>query len=234
MNKRNQHSDNHAKAYARLLKRLGAPESLIADFQELLSIDNSLSEAGRGYVDPIEDHFFHTCLSHNFSKPYDKGENKAHFRPALNHSDPNADGDLGWGAGLEGRLNEEQAYRRGFHHGFADARRRIESGKKSDLPGRELEISRWRFARIWYSATMPRQIEEWQISLRPSRTVTPKLRYEILHRYGFRCVLCGDDAESGARLEVDHIIPVSKGGSDERSNLRTLCWACNSGKGDKN
>lgn len=32
-------------------------------------------------------------------------------------------------------------------------------------------------------------------------------------------------------LEVDHIIPVSEGGSDEMDNLTTSCWECNRGKG---
>ncbi len=60
--------------------------------------------------------------------------------------------------------------------------------------------------------------------------VTDKLRYEILRRDKFRCVLCGISRED-SKLEVDHIKPVSKGGKTERSNLRTLCNRCNRGKG---
>ncbi len=216
-----------------LLRKHHAPEALIADFLEVISIDDQISEAGRGIVDPIENHFFHSCLQHNFPSPYDKGEKRAHFRPAINHADPAADGDTGWGAGLAGRLNEEQAYRRGFDQGFADAQRLIDDGNLAQIEQRAKEINRWRFSKILFDTTMPGQFEEWQISLRPVRSIAPKLRYEILERDNFRCVLCGDDSEAGAQLEVDHIVPVSKGGTDDRSNLRALCWACNAGKGDK-
>lgn len=63
--------------------------------------------------------------------------------------------------------------------------------------------------------------------------MTPSLRYSILRRDGFRCVLCGASVDDGAKLHVDHIMPVSKGGKTEPSNLRTLCDRCNFGKGDK-
>lgn len=59
------------------------------------------------------------------------------------------------------------------------------------------------------------------------------LRYDILKRDGFRCVLCGKTANDGVALEVDHIIPVSKGGKTVLSNLRTLCKECNRGKSNK-
>lgn len=66
--------------------------------------------------------------------------------------------------------------------------------------------------------------------------MTPKFRYKILERDNFRCVLCGCTAEEsiamyGHGLEVDHIIPVSRGGRTVESNLRTLCFGCNRGKG---
>ena len=63
--------------------------------------------------------------------------------------------------------------------------------------------------------------------------VTPKLRYQIMKRDHFRCVICGASAEEGARLHVDHIQPVSKGGKTVESNLRTLCDKCNLGKSDQ-
>lgn len=64
------------------------------------------------------------------------------------------------------------------------------------------------------------------------RLMTPSLRYQVLREDGFRCVLCGRGQEDGVKLEVDHILPVSKGGRTIRSNLRTLCWDCNQGKHD--
>ena len=61
--------------------------------------------------------------------------------------------------------------------------------------------------------------------------MTDKLRYQVMERDNFRCVLCGSSANDGVKLHVDHIYPVSKGGKTEMSNLRTLCDRCNMGKG---
>lgn len=73
-----------------------------------------------------------------------------------------------------------------------------------------------------------RQSKEYQRS-----KMTQSLRYNIMKRDGFRCVLCGRTADDGVKLHVDHIMPVSKGGKTVESNLRTLCEDCNMGKSDK-
>lgn len=66
------------------------------------------------------------------------------------------------------------------------------------------------------------------------RLMTDSLRYDVMQRDGFRCVLCGATTkEDGVKLHVDHITPISKGGRTELSNLRTLCERCNLGKRDK-
>lgn len=63
--------------------------------------------------------------------------------------------------------------------------------------------------------------------------MTPSLRYDVLKRDHFRCQICGASQADGVKLHVDHIVPVSKGGKTELSNLRTLCDMCNLGKSDK-
>lgn len=63
--------------------------------------------------------------------------------------------------------------------------------------------------------------------------MSDSLRYDVLRRDGFRCQICGITAKEGAKLHVDHIIPVSKGGKTILSNLRTLCDRCNMGKSAK-
>lgn len=63
--------------------------------------------------------------------------------------------------------------------------------------------------------------------------LTPGLRYDIMKRDGFRCVICGRTAEDGVKLHVDHIKPISKGGLTVPENLRTLCQDCNLGKSNK-
>lgn len=65
--------------------------------------------------------------------------------------------------------------------------------------------------------------------------MTSKLRQKIKERDGFMCKQCGASVqkEPNLLLEIDHIIPVSKGGLTTESNLQTLCWRCNRKKGAK-
>ena len=72
-----------------------------------------------------------------------------------------------------------------------------------------------------------------EIRRRERGILTLKLRYEIFKRDNFRCVLCGATRNED-KLEIDHIIPISKGGKTIKSNLRTLCFKCNRGKGKIN
>jgi hypothetical protein len=65
------------------------------------------------------------------------------------------------------------------------------------------------------------------------RYVSARTRHKILERDGFRCLDCGASPLNGALLEVDHTIPISKGGTNDPSNLRTLCSDCNRGKSDR-
>lgn len=59
--------------------------------------------------------------------------------------------------------------------------------------------------------------------------MTNDLREAIKKRDNYTCCICGNSVfkEPNLLLEVDHIIPVSKGGKTEASNLQTLCWRCN-------
>jgi hypothetical protein len=56
-------------------------------------------------------------------------------------------------------------------------------------------------------------------------------RFEILKRDSFTCSYCGRSAPK-VELEVDHVVPRARGGSDEYSNLTTACTDCNRGKSD--
>jgi uncharacterized protein YozE (UPF0346 family) len=58
-------------------------------------------------------------------------------------------------------------------------------------------------------------------------------RFEIFKRDKYRCQICGASSEDNKRLEIDHKIPVAKGGSNEPKNLWVLCFACNRGKSDR-
>ena len=65
--------------------------------------------------------------------------------------------------------------------------------------------------------------------------MTAKLRAYIKERDHYTCCQCGNStyAEPNLLLEVDHIIPISKGGLTQEDNLQTLCWKCNRSKGAK-
>lgn len=65
--------------------------------------------------------------------------------------------------------------------------------------------------------------------------MTKKLREFIKSRDKFTCCTCGNSthAEPNLLLEIDHIVPVAKGGCTVEDNLQTLCWKCNRSKGDK-
>lgn len=66
-----------------------------------------------------------------------------------------------------------------------------------------------------------------------ARKPIPKtLRFEVFKRDKFTCQYCGESAPN-VILEVDHIKPVSKGGSNDILNLITSCRDCNRGKTNK-
>lgn len=56
------------------------------------------------------------------------------------------------------------------------------------------------------------------------------LRGQVFRRDGHLCNYCKD--EDGP-FEVDHIIPVTRGGSHDLTNLCVACKPCNSSKGDR-
>jgi tetratricopeptide (TPR) repeat protein len=62
---------------------------------------------------------------------------------------------------------------------------------------------------------------------RPGRAAIPEeVRHAVWRRDEGRCVQCG----SQEKLEYDHIIPVSRGGSNTERNLQLLCEPCNRAK----
>lgn len=61
------------------------------------------------------------------------------------------------------------------------------------------------------------------------RPIATKVRLLVYARDNYTCKSCGtlDD------LSIDHVHPISKGGSNDISNLQTLCRPCNVSKGSK-
>lgn len=66
-----------------------------------------------------------------------------------------------------------------------------------------------------------------QLSTRTGRQPIPrKLRHQVFQRDGYRCRECGASKDETS-LEIDHIVPVAKGGTNDIDNLQTLCRECN-------
>lgn len=65
--------------------------------------------------------------------------------------------------------------------------------------------------------------------------MTSKLREQIKARDNYTCKTCNisTHSERNLLLEIDHIIPLAKGGITTEINLQTLCWRCNRSKGVK-
>jgi hypothetical protein len=72
------------------------------------------------------------------------------------------------------------------------------------------------------------------VTRRTKREISERLRFSVLLRDGFRCQSCGRSPlkSPGIELQVDHIVPWSKGGETTADNLQAKCEACNQGKGN--
>ena len=81
------------------------------------------------------------------------------------------------------------------------------------------------------TGTQPDDIKERRSKTAQRRKgISEKIRYQVLSRDAFRCKACGRGADDGVKLTIDHIIPVDWGGTNDMSNLLTLCEECNRGK----
>jgi 5-methylcytosine-specific restriction endonuclease McrA len=69
---------------------------------------------------------------------------------------------------------------------------------------------------------LEKSVPKYKAKNRPQ--VKSKTKRQVVYeRDGHKCLRCGDTK----RLTLDHVIPVSKGGSSEVDNLQTLCFDCN-------
>ena len=71
----------------------------------------------------------------------------------------------------------------------------------------------------------------WDYRLIDDSAVPYDLRYQVLAESDRRCALCGA-TEKDRPLDVDHIIPRSRGGTNDKANLQVLCSRCNRAKGN--
>jgi ATP adenylyltransferase len=74
-----------------------------------------------------------------------------------------------------------------------------------------------------------RGIAIWDYRLLDEEPIPDSLRFQVLKASGGRCQLCGVPTKERP-IDVDHIIPRSRGGKTELTNLQALCSKCNRSK----
>jgi 5-methylcytosine-specific restriction endonuclease McrA len=63
----------------------------------------------------------------------------------------------------------------------------------------------------------------------PRIKIPPEVRKYVFQRDRHQCQSCGQTGTE-TQLTIDHIIPLALGGTNDISNLQTLCSPCNSQK----
>lgn len=129
---------------------------------------------------------------------------------------------------------------------WADAVQECER-RKTCYPGWMMLRPNWTVARLCavcgeledagvISRSFPSTLEalerKWPLGgwYRPPAHEWAEIRSRIFARDDYTCQYCG---ERGKKLECDHVVAVSKGGSHEDDNLMTACFRCNRSKRNK-
>lgn len=82
----------------------------------------------------------------------------------------------------------------------------------------------------WYHflSGFMRNLPSLRLLTKPKRiSIKGTVRQNVLMRDNYTCQICGATVKDGAKLEIDHIKPVSKGGTNDENNLQVLCQQCN-------
>jgi 5-methylcytosine-specific restriction endonuclease McrA len=114
-----------------------------------------------------------------------------------------------------------------------ERRREQRERKHSERQDAKLAAARQKTARL-----RAEHVQRWGNDPLASHSVSPqrrrepirqRVRDEVWRRDQGRCVDCG----SRERLEYDHIVPLSKGGSNTARNIELRCERCNRRKGPR-
>lgn len=66
----------------------------------------------------------------------------------------------------------------------------------------------------------------------PNRApLPPRIKQEVLARDGRSCGICGGEVLASEGLDIDHVIPLARGGTDDLENLQVAHASCNRSKG---
>lgn len=101
----------------------------------------------------------------------------------------------------------------------------------SSIPREIANMSCTIFGHICPVAFVAEGFTETSKNRRRGRYIPSKTKMRIVRRDNYTCQLCGKHLLDD-EIEFDHIIPISKGGSSEESNIRLTCSDCNRDKSD--
>lgn len=62
------------------------------------------------------------------------------------------------------------------------------------------------------------------------KAIPNHIRLNVFEKFNYACAMCGKGKDE-IPLQIDHIFPVSLGGTNDENNLQALCWKCNGIKG---
>jgi 5-methylcytosine-specific restriction protein A len=71
------------------------------------------------------------------------------------------------------------------------------------------------------------------IKLQPRKGFTPKQRAAVFLEHGGVCSICNGKIQVGQAFDIDHIIPLALGGTNDPANLRPVHERCHRGVGSK-
>ena len=219
-------SEHRARRYVKRLEECAAPPEVIDDFSTKVLITNQY-----GCGDPVADLFLETCAHFDFTAPFEGDGISRTVRPHRIRTDrPGYRCDTGCG----NTPGEEQAFRRGVDHGAAlILRRQTEGATLKEAQKWSMRVlHKWRVRPIQILGAYPWADEPIDDGVPTRSSISPGRRFRIMKRDGYRCRMCGVNADDAATLELDHKVPVAKGGDDSDGNLWTLCLDCNRGKRD--
>ncbi len=128
----------------------------------------------------------------------------------------------------DGRLDEMRAYHK-EHYGknASQYKTRARAWSMTNVEKRKRIRRRWTLSNPVYH-----RIKMHERRLRKQHnggSYTMQQWHDLCSEYNDRCLACGKQC----KLTADHIVPVSRGGSGDISNIQPLCGPCNSSKGTK-
>jgi hypothetical protein len=100
-----------------------------------------------------------------------------------------------------------------------------------NIPREIAEMSCTVFGHICPVVFVAEECTETSEPRRSGRYIPFKIKMRVVRRDNYTCQVCGKHLLDN-EVEFDHIIPTSKGGSSEESNIRLTCFKCNRDKND--